>query len=277
MPVHKPEPKELIEDSPMVQSIMKEKLFDPISKGKRAFEKVASAIKDAILKGIWKPGERLPAETELAQQFGTSRHTIREALRTLELSGFLVIKTGVAGGPVVKDTIMSSISNLYLDAFQMEKITIDELTAARQAIEKIILNDAIDNANKEDLHQLRNNIDKAKTLAANKQIATDANFEFHSLLAQASKNKVFIILEKTVNTINHNLRSRTPVNFSTTKNAVQIHRNIQCPDQETTKKGHEAHGEAYSRGKKIISSRCTSSEGIEDSNASVKCFVDATP
>ena len=211
------------EDFPGDQRMVPGRFFDPIEKNKRAFEVVASNIKDSILKGLWKPGERLPAETELANQFGVSRHTIREALRTLELSGFLIIRTGVAGGPIVKDTIMSTISNLYLDAFQMERITVEEFTAARQVIEKVILDDAFHHADEDDIENLRRNVAKAKSLVARKEPATDVNFEFHSLLAKASKNKVFLILEKTINTIHHNLRSRTPVDFKTTRAAVEAH------------------------------------------------------
>src|SRR4030042_2343619 len=205
---------------------MKGKSFDPIKKRNRAFEEVALSIKDSIIKGTWKRGESPPAETELARQFNVSRHTIREALRTLELSGFLEIKTGVSGGPILKDKIMSSISNLYQDAFQMEKITANEFTAARLAIEKVILNDAIANADEEDIEHLRENLVKAKDLVAKKEIATDANFEFHSLLACASKNRVFIILEKTINTINRELRSRSPVDLKTTKKAVHVHEKL---------------------------------------------------
>ena len=205
---------------------MVDRAFRPINKPRRAFEEIAATIKASILSGIWKPGDRLPAETELSHQFGVSRNTIREALRTLELSGLIAIRTGVAGGPVVKDTILSCIGDLYLDAFQMEKITVEEFTAARQAIEKVILNEAIDKANEEDIIKLKHNIAKAKALVAKKQMATDVNFEFHSLLAAASKNRVFVIMEKAVNTIHHRLRSRTPVDFNTTKNAVYAHEKL---------------------------------------------------
>ena len=202
------------------------KSFNPIKKSKRAFEEVALIIKESIFSGTYKPGQKLPSEVELASQFGVSRHTVREALRTLELSGFLIIRTGVAGGPIVKDTILTTIGNLYLDAFQMEDITVEEFTAARLAIEKAVLNDAIDNANEEDIRLLKENIVKAKSLIAKKEIATDANFEFHSLLAHASKNKVFIILENTINAINYELRSRSPVDLKITSGAVQIHEKL---------------------------------------------------
>ena len=206
--------------------VTNQKFFNPIKKNNRAFEEVAFNIKNSIFKGIWKPGEKLPGENELASQFGVSRHTIREALRTLELSGFLMIRTGAAGGPIVKDTILTTIGNLYLDAFQMENISVEEFTAARLAIEKIVLNDAIDNADEEDIRDLKKNIKEAKKIIAKKENATSANFEFHSLLARASKNKVFIILEKTINAINRELRKRSPVDFKTTSAAVQIHEEL---------------------------------------------------
>lgn len=204
----------------------KTRSFNPIKKPKRAFEEVALIIKESIFSGTYKPGQKLPSEVELAHQFGVSRHTIREALRTLEIAGFLTIRTGVSGGPIVKDTIVTTISNLFMDVFQMEKITVKEFTAARLAIEKVILNDAINNFTEEDIKNLKENIAQAKALIAKKEIATEANFEFHSLLARASKNKVFIILEKTMNAIMYELRSRTAVDFKTTKGAVEAHEKL---------------------------------------------------
>ena len=206
--------------------IVSSRSFNPIKKSKRAFEEVAATIKDSILNGHWKPGDRLPSETELGNQFGVSRHTIREALRALELSGLITIRTGVAGGPIVQDTIMSTISSLYLDAFQMEKITVDEFTAARLAIEEVILSDAIEKADEEDIAKLKENVLKAKKLASEGEIVTDVNFEFHSLLARASKNRVFIILETTINTIHHNLRNRAPVDFRISRDAAQAHEEL---------------------------------------------------
>jgi DNA-binding GntR family transcriptional regulator len=108
----------------------------------------------------------------------------------------------------------------------MEDITVKEFTSARLSIEKSILNDAIDNANAQDVKDLQENLALAKDLIAQKKIATDINFDFHAILAQASKNKVFIILERAINAIHRELRSRSVVNFKTTKIAVQEHEKI---------------------------------------------------
>lgn len=206
------------------------KSFDPIKKSKRAFEEVAINIKDSIVKGVYESGERLPSENELANQFNVSRHTIREALRTLELSGFITIKTGVTGGPIVQDTILSTIGKLYYDAFQMEKITAEEFTAARLVIEKAVLKEAIDKADEQDIENMREYLKTAKDSLANKELSEMDHWGFHSLLARASKNKVFIILERGINAIHHEMRRRniegTPEDYRATKIAYQEHEKI---------------------------------------------------
>ena len=200
-------------------------LFTPIE-SKRTFEEISSKVKNLIFDGTLKPGDRLPSEQELAKQFGVGRQSVREALRLLELSGFVSIQKGYGGGPVVKDTISTQIRNLYLDAFRMEKITVEEFTSARSVIEKAILNEVIDKADESDIKRIRANLAEAEELIANKKMATDENFDFHALLAQASKNKVFIILERSINAIHRNLRSRSTADYKTTRNALKAHQKI---------------------------------------------------
>ena len=202
-----------------------ENLFTPIE-SKRTFEEISSKVKTLIFDGILKPGDRLPSELELAKQFGVGRQSVREALRLLELSGFVSIQKGYGGGPIVKDTISTRIRNLYLDAFRMEKITVAEFTSARLAIEKAILDEVIDKADDSDIKRIQANLAEASELIADKKIATDENFDFHALLARASKNKVFIILEKSINAIHRNLRSRSTADFKTTLNAVKAHQKM---------------------------------------------------
>ena len=98
--------------------------------------------------------------------------------------------------------------------------------AARLTIEKAILDYAIDNADDQDIKDLQENLAKAKGLIAKKEIAIDLNFRFHSLLAKASKNTVFIILEGSINAIHRNLRSRIGPDFKTSETAVKEHAKI---------------------------------------------------
>ena len=200
-------------------------LFTPVE-NRRTFEEVSSKIKTLVFEGVLKPGDKLPSEAELAKQFNVGRQTVREALRILELSGFIHVQKGFGGGPIIKDTILANVTNLLLDAFQMEKISVDEFVAARLMVEKGILNYAIDNADDQDVKALQENLAEAKALITNSELATDVNFIFHELLAKASKNAVFIILEGAVNAIHRDLRSRRTPDFETSKNATLAHEKI---------------------------------------------------
>jgi DNA-binding GntR family transcriptional regulator len=64
----------------------------------RSFEEVVEQVRAAIASRSIEAGERLPSERELAEQFGVSRATLREALRALEALGLLEIRPGAHGG-----------------------------------------------------------------------------------------------------------------------------------------------------------------------------------
>ena len=198
-------------------------LFRPI-KPKRAFDEISGEIKRLIFKGILKPGDRLPSETELASQFGVGRQTIREALRLLELSGFISMQKGGAGGPLVVDTILNTISNSFLDAFQMGRITIDELTLARLAIEKMILESlfaySLDEA---DLRALRENVSQARKKVDAGMQAFEENTQFHKLLARASRNHLFLILMESIMTVVAHFRSILGVSLELSIGSITAH------------------------------------------------------
>ena len=199
--------------------------FTPI-KNKRTFEEVAFKIKDLIFEGVLQPGDKLPGEGELARKFKVGRQSIREALRVLELSGFITVQAGFGGGPVIQNTISKKINEMLLDAFKLGDFTVDEFTLARLGLEKMVLNEAIDNADKNDIMALEDNINQAKELIARNEAATTVNFDFHSLLAKASKNNVFILLESAINAIHLSLRSHSVVDLKTSRAAVQAHAKI---------------------------------------------------
>jgi len=192
----------------------------------RAFEEVVSSIKKAVFDGVWKRGEKLPSENELASQFLVSRHTIREALRTLEYAGIVTIRTGVSGGPIVRNAITNTIGKLYIDAFQMEDVTAGELTAARLVIEKAIMEEAIKRRDEKDIESLKVSIAKAKGLVAQRDLAGALNFEFHSLLAQASKNRAYVILGRATNAMWMELRKRVTDDVRTAKYIIESHEEI---------------------------------------------------
>lgn len=200
-------------------------LFNPV-KGRRTFEEVSSEVKKLVIQGVLKPGDKLPPEIELANQFNVGRQTIREALRILELSGFIKVQKGYGGGPIVKNTISNRITSLLLDAFQMEKVSLEELTVARFKIEKIVLEDVIDCADDHDIDALKENVMKARNKSKMKMMATEENIAFHNLLAKASKNHVFVIVVASISALLEDLLSRLKPDLGVSRQAVLSHEQI---------------------------------------------------
>ena len=109
-------------------------LFTPI-KTNRASEDVFAQLKASILSGVFRSGSKLPSERELTAEFQVSRGVIREAIRMLELSGFLAIRQGHGGGAYVTDLTLSHVSNAFLDLFQTNTLTMAEVAQVRLYIE----------------------------------------------------------------------------------------------------------------------------------------------
>jgi GntR family transcriptional repressor for pyruvate dehydrogenase complex len=201
------------------------KLFSPV-KSKRTFEEVSDSIKELILNGTLKVGDRLPSETELAQQFSVGRQTIREALRLMELSGFITIQRGGGGGSIIKDTMLRRIGDLFADAFRMRSVTLGALTQARLEIERIVLEHVLSNADQADLNLLGENVAEAQRSVDAGRMASDHNFEFHILLARASKNEVFVIVVESIMAVHMELLSRVGADLETSRNVVRAHREL---------------------------------------------------
>ncbi len=108
--------------------------FKPI-KQPRVSEEVAEQLKQAILRGEFAPGEKLPSEQRLSEQFQVSRLSIREALHKLEHFGFVVTRQGVTGGAYVIDLTFQTLTNGFLDLFMAGKVSIPELHQLRVVIE----------------------------------------------------------------------------------------------------------------------------------------------
>ncbi|MFH1122082.1 MAG: FCD domain-containing protein [Pseudomonadota bacterium] len=199
--------------------------FSPI-KTKRVFEEVSAEIKKSIVRGAFKPGDRLPSEVELSRQFGVSRQTIREALRILELSGFITIQRGAVGGAIIVDTILKSVSESLVDAIQMRKISPDDLNTCRLEVEKAMMRYVISYADASDIQRLQDNIDEAKG-AADKGIPPfKQNLQFHRILARASGNHMFFVIVDSMMAVISDFFTRIPPDFEISKEVITVHEEI---------------------------------------------------
>jgi len=174
---------------------------------KRAFEEVAEQIRDQLSMGLLKPGDRLPAERELAERFGLSRNTVREALRALEMSGLLELRKGATGGAFVREGQSDAVISGFTDLFRLGYILPDDLAEARLVVGTEITRLACQRATKEELSALDENLNASDLASSNGDDAKrlEVNLAFHALLARAARNPVLIILTDALNDIHQRL------------------------------------------------------------------------
>jgi GntR family transcriptional repressor for pyruvate dehydrogenase complex len=86
-----------------------------------------------IVRGVWKPGDKLPSERQLSEQMGMSRASVREAIRSLETMGLVDVRHGQ--GAFVRDSGESAEDRFFSGWHADHRYPIDELLAFRLLIE----------------------------------------------------------------------------------------------------------------------------------------------
>ncbi len=111
----------------------------PIRRVESAPEQIGRAVKEWILDGTLRPGDRLPTEEQMTTLFGVSRPTIREALRELRAAHVLTSGRGRTGGYRVAEvsvrTLGASVAEAISLSLQMQTLTYAQLFEVRVALE----------------------------------------------------------------------------------------------------------------------------------------------
>lgn len=164
------------------------------SKVLRPRQQVEDQIKAAILSGSLRSGEKLPGELELAQQFGVSRTTVREALRSLATQGLIEKTPGAGGGSFVRSADHSSLRSVVADSVHtlltLGSIEFEEVAVVRQHLEVPSVRLAATHRTKEDLDELRGIVDLQKSISVQDPRVPTLDEQFHGTIARASGNRV---------------------------------------------------------------------------------------
>lgn len=150
-------------------------------------------IKKAILTGQIKFGDKIPPERELAEGFNVSRNMVREAIRGLEMSGYLEIRQGPRGGAFVREFTPDRLSMGFLDFYMAEKLTIEELNRVRLHIEPEVARLAALNSESEFARRLRTAMESEHMADAIEDLVTSLT-KVHLILAEMCGNFFYEIL-----------------------------------------------------------------------------------
>ena len=153
-------------------------------------------IRQSILSGKLLPGHRLPPEKDLMAEFGVSKQTIREALRALEVLGFLEIRKGANGGAVVvevsEETARESIANFL----HFKDVSVRDLSETRRLTEPYLARLAAERMTPEDIAELEEIYQAHKGTLDRGEIVYGGENEvgFHTRIAEASDNPVLVLI-----------------------------------------------------------------------------------
>ncbi|MEM1486099.1 FadR/GntR family transcriptional regulator [Oscillospiraceae bacterium PP1C4] len=163
--------------------------IEPINRTKIS-EQVFEQMKQQMLLGEWKAGDKLPSENELANAFNVSRVTIRQALQKLMVLGLIKTKTG-EGSFITEAELGSCMNTMIPMAYLRPKDTL-EVLEFRQVIEIETAGLAAKKATAQDVEALQNIYDEMLALKDNMEDFAQADLEFHLKIAEITKNNLII-------------------------------------------------------------------------------------
>jgi GntR family transcriptional repressor for pyruvate dehydrogenase complex len=151
-------------------------------------ERIASRLLSLISERQLRPGDRLPAERELAAAMKVSRPSLREALRALAMVNIVEIRQG--SGTYVS-SLKPELLVEHLDfVFALDDSTFTELLEARQMLEPSIAAAAAQHATEEDLARLRACITRAAETVDDPDAFLEADLELHAAITAAAHNQI---------------------------------------------------------------------------------------
>ena len=151
---------------------------------------VAQEVKRLITEKNLSPGDRLPREIELQEQFQVSKGTIREALKSLEVQGLITISTGPAGGGTIAEVPLDRTLQFMQNYLFFQEVTIDDIYTVRQMLEPELAAGAVPHLTEADFGALGHSISCCEPPPSHGGLLTHRreDVNFHDILAAANPN-----------------------------------------------------------------------------------------
>jgi GntR family transcriptional repressor for pyruvate dehydrogenase complex len=214
----------------------------------RPRQQVESQIKQAILEGSLRDGDRLPAEQALAQSFNVSRATIREALRSLVEAGLLTKGPGMTSGLFVQSVDHNSFSRVVSDrlssVLDIGSVSPAEVSNFRDMLEVPSARLAAQHRQDDHLVKLHDIIDRERATTFDDPEIPELNAQFHCVIADASGNRVLAAFVSALH------RTARPLAFVNTDEAlgrdsvahhIKLYRALEAQDPAAAAEAMQAH------------------------------------
>lgn len=167
--------------------------------GQSAFAKAVGRIRQLIRSGEIVPGGRLPSERQLADEFGLSRSSVREAIRALSEQGVLESRRGAGTYlvPVSGTTLLRRLSH----AAQGQNSRVSQVFEFRRMLEPQLMRKAVANATEEQLELLRGAVRRQEMDIQTGGTGRKQDRQFHRLVSEATGNPLAVEAVRTLATM----------------------------------------------------------------------------
>ncbi len=201
-------------------------LFTTIQREVTLTNRVTRQIETLIVEGRLRPGDRLPAERELAHQFGVSRTVIREAVRALAAKSLLEVQAG--SGTIVRSPTAESVAQSMTMFLRMGQPALDykKMLEVRRLLEVEIAGLAAERRTADDLEEMEEILREAPKIRDDRDHFARSDVAFHAALARATHNELFSLLLDSVAEIMIKVRQMAFDVPGTPARALKHHRAI---------------------------------------------------
>ncbi|MRI31587.1 transcriptional regulator PdhR [Endozoicomonas sp. OPT23] len=155
-------------------------------------ERITEKLETLIVEGVFRPGDRLPAERQLSEQLGVSRPSLRSALQSLAVKG--IIRSRQGGGHFVTEALTSSLTDPLLDLLGKHPEARDDVLEFRFLLEGASASYAAQRATEQDCDNLKQAFAELEQAMEknDRERESKADLDFHLAIAEASHNMVLL-------------------------------------------------------------------------------------
>lgn len=163
---------------------------------------IVAEVKSMIVSEKLHPGDRLPSEKELIEEFGASKGTVREALKALEVEGLVWTRPGPGGGAWLSAVGTEPASTALRNYLYFNNLSADQVYQMRKLIEVELAVSVVDSLTEHDFVLLEKYIHVCSSRPATEEQQREqriGELEFHNVLADACPNALLGFVARFLN------------------------------------------------------------------------------
>jgi GntR family transcriptional repressor for pyruvate dehydrogenase complex len=195
----------------------------------KASDLIVSQIRKQIFTGNLVPGDRLPAERLLMEQFNVSKQTLREAMRVLEFLGLVDIKKGVTGGAYIAEIDSHIALDVLANFLYFKDLSIHDLAEVRKIVEPQAAAIAAQTMSKEQMQKLKQYIDKSKEqfeLGKTSEEPFNNELDFHCVIARSTNNPLLKFIVEFVESLMSEKKTLVKLDRPFLRSVIEAHERI---------------------------------------------------